>query len=185
MSFSHSCLAPGRGRTSLGFFYFSLSKTSHTQKVRCLQGLSLSGPERFYSPASRVFETSPDLVTSKSPTMYEGKQNITPRRPRRCARTPNHPSRGRSDLRVLSVIRIKEDERSLPRYHISRLAFGGLEHLHNLRRPCQHQRRAPVVTRLVHISPAGKQDSNMRGSIAPARGEEGSQPILVRGVDLE
>jgi hypothetical protein len=100
-------------------------------------------------------------------------------------RTPeifqNRPS-SRSDLRVLSV---KEDEISLPRYHISRLAFGGLEHIQNLRRPCRHQRRAPVVTRLVHISSTGKQDSNMRGSIAPARGEERSQPILVRGVDLE
>ena len=166
-------------------YVFSLKnpKTSHTQKV----SLSL-GPRDFILPRP-VCSRPPDLVTSKNPPCSKEKQNITSRRPRRCARTPeifsNHPSRGRSDLRVLSVIRIKEDERSLPRYHISRLAFGGLEHLHNLRRPCRHQRRAPVVTRLVHISSTGKQDSNMRGSIAPARGEEGSQPILVRGVDLE
>ena len=169
----------------LSLFTFSLSKTPkrRTQKV----SLSL-GPRDFILPRP-VCSRPPDLVTSKNPPCSKEKQNITSRRPRRCARTPeifsNHPSRGRSELRVLSVIRIKEDERSLPRYHISRLAFGGLEHLHNLRRPCQHQRRAPVVTRLVHISPAGEQDSNMRGSIAPARGKEGSQPILVRGVDLE
>ena len=168
----------------------SLKNVSHTQKV---SGLSLSlGPRDYIPrfprvPRVRDLLTSSPRMNSKSPTMCskEKQEYYTARRPRRCARTPNHPSRGRSDLRVLSVIRIKEDERSLPRYHISRLAFGGLEHLHNLRRPCQHQRRAPVVTRLVHISPAGKQDSNMRGSIAPARGEEGSQPILVRGVDLE
>ena len=163
---------------------FSQKRRTHK---RCLSLCTL-GPRDFILPRPAC-SRPPDLVTSKNPPCSKEKQNITSRRPRTCARTPeifsNHPSRGRSDLRVLSVIRIKEDERSLPRYHISRLAFGGLEHLHNLRRPCRHQRRAPVVTRLVHISSTGKQDSNMRGSIAPARGEEGSQPIFVRGVDLE
>ena len=132
--------------------------------------------------APRVFERD----TSKTAGAHTRKKAEFHRVDRAGAhRTPeifqNRPS-SRSDLRVLSV---KEDEISLPRYHISRLAFGGLEHIQNLRRPCRHQRRAPVVTRLVHISSTGKQDSNMRGSIAPARGEERSQPILVRGDDLE
>ena len=185
------------------FFDFFLSKTSHTHTKNCTQKVSLSlasgpDPERFYSRVPRVR----DLLTS-SPrrahsTMsvfgHEGKAeylsrpvdragaHVLPRFSPTIQVAAGRPLRPQS---VLSVIRIKEDERSLPRYHISRLAFGGLEHLHNLRRPCRHQRRAPVVTRLVHISSTGKPDSNMRGSIAPARGEEGSQPILVRGVDLE
>ena len=175
--------------------YF-LSKTCRTHK-RC--PVSLSGPERLYSPVPPrpACSRPPDLVTSNELEephhVFEGKARISrpvdragahvlPRFSPTIQVAAGRPLRPQS---VLSVIRIKEDERSLPRYHISRLAFGGLEHLHNLRRPCRHQRRAPVVTRLVHISPAGKQDSNMRGSIAPARGEEGSQPILVRGVDLE
>ena len=174
----------------LSLFTFSLSKTPkrRTQKV----SLSL-GPRDFILPRP-VCSRPPDLVTSKNPPCSKEKQNIRPRPPstaqvRTYSRdflqsSKSRPLRPQSPV-LLSVIRIKEDERSLPRYHISRLAFGGLEHLHNLRRPCQHQRRAPVVTRLVHISPAGEQDSNMRGSIAPARGKEGSQPILVRGVDLE
>ena len=188
----HILLYPAHTALSLFTGTFSQKRVAHTKGVR---SLSL-GPRDYIPrfprvPRVRDLLTSSPRMNSKSPTMCskEKQKNITSRRPRRCARTPeifsNHPSRGRSDLRVLSVIRIKEDERSLPRYHISKLAFGGLEHLHNLRRPCQHQRRAPVVTRLVHISSTGKQDSNMRGSIAPARGEERSQPILVRGIDLE
>ena len=175
-------------RTHKRCLYLASGPERHTKGV----SLWRLGPrEILFSRVPRVRDllTSSDVTLKSPPCTSKEKQNITPRRPRRCARTPeifsNHPSRGRSDLRVLSVIRIKEDERSLPRYHISRLAFGGLEHLHNLRRPSRHQWRAPVVTRLVHISSTGKQDSNMRGSIAPARGEEGSQPILVRGVDLE
>ena len=68
----HSCF----WRTSRLFYFsffdfFSLKNVAHTRKV-CLSGVSLSsGPERFYSPASRVFETSPDLVTSKSPPCIE------------------------------------------------------------------------------------------------------------------
>ena len=149
-----------------------------------LQARVEGGAERaFLSPRVMLRACSRE-IPRRAPK--QEKNRIPSRRPRRCAphsrdfSKPSHSSR--SDLRVLSV---KEDEISLPRYHISRLAFGGLEHIQNLRRPCRHQRRAPVVTRLVHISSTGKQDSNMRGSIAPARGEERSQPILVRGIDLE
>lgn len=162
--------------------------------------VDVSGPRAFV-PASRSFLSagppparvpfSRDLEEKARPQNSEVREDnlrIYRARPVDCAgahRTPEIFQPSKLALRPQGVLSVKEDERSLPRYHISRLAFGGLEHLHNLGRPCRHQRRAPVVTRLVHISSAGKQDSNMRGRIAPARGEEGSQPILVRGVDLE
>ena len=89
----------------LSLFTFSLSKTPkrRTHK-RCL---SLWAREiLFFSRVPRVRDLL-RLVTSKSPPCRRKSRISGPvrRRPRRCARTPeifsNHPSRGRSDLRVL------------------------------------------------------------------------------------